>query len=444
MSTYNQKERVMGFGLIIYALFLTTLGLLGIDWIFILILSGLFFIFTQILINPRLALFLLILSRPSLDIFTNDSFLNNQLINVNLSAIWGVTAIILAMHILFTQRHRVKKIALKKEILFFLTIAGSSFIYSVFPMASLTEFIRVLSFFAIFTTTYLLIKDKQSLISLIKVIIFSAIIPTIVGIMQIATGTGMDGTLENVYNRAFGTFAHPNILAYYLVFVATLAIFFTLRGQQNKINDLWPIFVLPAFVFLMIMTYTRGAWLAFVLALAPISLFKYRQLIFIGAMAILIGYTSVDIIQKRINEIFIGGYTSLDWRINLWKDAAKIALEKPILGFGAGTAKQLILENRGASFGSYDVHNDYIKILIENGIIGLAAYCLLLLGLLRGLIELYKQETDEDFKNFILLYLGAILALSLSLTDNIMRQTALEWVFWATAGGVLAIRNKNE
>jgi len=117
-----------------------------------------------------------------------------------------------------------------------------------------------------------------------------------------------------------------------------------------------------------------------------------------------------------------------------------LAKAKPLTGYGTGTAKVLILEKRGPGWGSSDPHNDYLKIALENGLLGLFAYLSIILSLLFNLMKKYLSTNQPTLKIMALIILGLAVALSvMAFADNILRNTVLEWIFWGLAGALFSI-----
>ncbi|MEX0598618.1 MAG: O-antigen ligase family protein, partial [Candidatus Paceibacterota bacterium] len=125
---------------------------------------------------------------------------------------------------------------------------------------------------------------------------------------------------------------------------------------------------------------------------------------------------------------------SVIWRLNMWDDAYNKALESPIIGFGTGSSETVIEQTRGTFRGSLEVHNDYIKIFLEQGIIGLLFYIILILTILSTLY--YKYIKD---KNIYILTMATLMTIiyTVSIWDNLLRGTVLMWILFLLLGGVL-------
>jgi len=85
-------------------------------------------------------------------------------------------------------------------------------------------------------------------------------------------------------------------------------------------------------------------------------------------------------------------------------------------------------------------HNDYLRLLVETGIVGLSGYIILLFSLVKLGIKA-KRETTDNYKNFIsagfVCFLGAYVLMSFS--DNLFNHGGIQWYFWAYAGVVASI-----
>ncbi|MFH1233455.1 MAG: O-antigen ligase family protein [Patescibacteria group bacterium] len=270
----------------------------------------------------------------------------------------------------------------------------------------------------------------------------SAIIPCIFAFYQFFTQTGMSIPFEGIYNRIFGTFVHPNLFAYYLIIPLTLSLFLFSITKTKKIAKIILATIVIFLSIFLILTYTRGAWLAFIIIITFISITyfkKYGKYLVMFFLIISFSYFLIEPINKRINDFIYNPYNSIHWRINLWQDSLSYVKEKLLFGHGTGMAKKLILQKRGYSFGSSDPHNDYLKIALENGLLGLFSYIFLIVSLFSNLLKKFQTTKSQNTKLFSLIFLGITVSLYImSFADNILRNTALEWSYWVLIGAFLA------
>jgi putative inorganic carbon (hco3(-)) transporter len=396
--------------------------------------------------NPLVGLLLLILIRPSLDILTDYPVIILNNLSLNLSSLLAVLTLVFAVFVILKNQERLKAIPLRLPIIIFLILAFVSTLLSYDVITSLAEMARLMSIFSLYALGFILAQTKKELGYLVKTIIFSALVPGLFAVYQFITDTGMTISTEEIYNRIFGTFAHPNLLAYYLIIPLALLVFtFSKDIQQKNPNIFYPLAILY-FIILLILTYTRGAWLAFLLIIFVIGITKYRKFLIVSAVVVFLIYAAIEPIRIRVDNLMTSDPgSSVQWRLGLWKDSVIYVSEAPILGHGTGTANELILEKRGIQFGSSDPHNDYLKILLENGELGLIAYLFIIISLIISLFKKYKEKHNAEIRNFLLIIIGLSLALYImSFADNIIRNTALQWAYWSLIGSVFAISSINK
>lgn len=430
-------------GLIIIFIFLWLLFFIANPLGAFLIVFAILFI-SFIFVEPFYGLLILIILRPTLDIFTNQSVISIGQYSLNIASVLAILVIGFSFAVAFYHFRKLSSLPLKIPLLVFICLTFTSIFFSQSAYLSLAEWLRILSIFSLYLLGFILIKNKADFKKLIFVVIGSAFIPAIVAFYQFFTGTGITIISENISNRIFGTFAHPNLLAYYIALILILLVFLILNRQKYQLKNslLYSFFALNG--VLLLLTYTRGAWLFFLVALATVGIVKYKKFLLGALLALFIFYLVIPPLNTRVNSLFkYDPFDSIQWRIELWKDGIKYSKEHIIAGHGLGTASKIILDRRGESFGSPDPHNDYLKILLENGIIGIVSYLFLIISLFITLIKGYFQSKEFFTKNLFLLFIGISLGLYLmSFADNILRNTALQWSFWIILGALFAIYQK--
>lgn len=440
MSTKKNQIIFLLISLLVVAFFL----LANLDGISKILLLALFCIFVIAALKPKLGLLLLIIARPCLDILTAEPIIETDNFSLNLASLFAVSVILFAAIILIKNLPGIKTLPLKYSWLIFIIIALASIYFSFNAYLSLAESLRLLSILAIYCLAYFLLKSESDLKNLIKAIIASAIIPSLLALWQFYTATGLTVPFEGIYNRIYGTFAHPNLFAYYLLLPLTLSLYLFLSGKKKQINNILYFLFAGFLTIILTLTFTRGAWLSLLIIIAIIGVLRYRALLLAALIFASLAYFLIAPINYRVNDLISGrADSSIQWRLDLWRDVKEYVKVRPWLGYGAGVANDLILNKRGERFGSSDPHNDYLKIIIENGLIGLLTYLSLIVGLFINLIKKYSTAGRTEFKILILTAIGLSIAFYfMSAADNILRNTALMWSFWALLGAVLAIKSK--
>lgn len=138
--------------------------------------------------------------------------------------------------------------------------------------------------------------------------------------------------------------------------------------------------------------------------------------------------------QEFLSGATASNETSIGYRLNFWKNTMEMLPKYFLLGAGSGGfrkayAIQVEGQSQASGIVTGDPHNQYLKILVENGVLGLAAF-------LTILILLLKQPTSNPFKP-----IGAASLLAIAITSlfNSHFSTFNEGQFiWILAGAMFA------
>ena len=398
----------------------------------------------------------LLFIRPSLDIFgTYSLVLSNDLPAINIAGLVAIISIIISILIIYKSKISIFSIPLSA---LFIGLFGVYIIFasiSLYPLASINELIRVFSFLLMYITGYVIIYSQKDLLYMITLFIASSIIPAIVGYIQLFNGAGLY-TNPGFENRIAGTFGHPNVLGYFLLIIIALMVYIYIENIIKK--PLYKLLFVSYGVLLAILllaTYTRGAWIGLAILLGGVSLIRYPKktliitaiitpIIAIGAAGYIWAQQNIwynvtpleDIpVIARVVGLFNGDPSdSIIWRQVMWSDMYNKGLTRPWTGFGTGTIEIIVEQVRGVSLGALEAHNDYIKIFVEMGVFGLVAYIVFIIGILYSL--LIRIQSREDTLLLIMTFLVFAIYLS-SIWDNLLRQTAVMWIFFGLLGMVI-------
>lgn len=188
--------------------------------------------------------------------------------------------------------------------------------------------------------------------------------------------------------RATGLYICPNHLAGFLEVSALMGLAIVCWSRQSFWVKLLAGYGAVICGIGIVLTGSRGGYLSTgvgVLAFGVLSFLAirraHRQQIWVSAIAavavtavVFVGVTALlsrhYALQSRASKVF-----AADIRMDLWKIAWAQFQEKPVLGTGAGTFQyygRLYRPSHIAADPEY-VHNDYLQLLSEYGVIGLAA-----------------------------------------------------------------------
>lgn len=407
-------------------------------------------------ISLELALFTLIFIRPSIDIFSSYNLPDIPIIN--LGSIIALIIIVLSIAYIYINRKSIYifhipliwSLGLLMVIYIGLSFTGVSI------SAGIQETIRLLTFIMLYLFGWIYVSHPDKLMHIIRVIVYGSIIPLIVAYGEYFSGSGLY-TNPGFENRIAGTFGHPNVLAYFSIIILTLITSVYVHKHNTISMNEKKVFagIGMLYIIILLITFTRGAWLGIIMVALIIGFIQYpRKSLIITSIGttvislVLVVYqvlspptvlnlpplTTLPVID-RISGLFTSDPSdSVIWRLTMWQDMYKQAWESPIIGFGTGSSQIMVEETRGVFRGSLEVHNDYIKIFLEQGFIGLAVYGIVILNILIGLYYRYIKHKD-----IYILYLASLMTVIyiVSFWDNLLRGTVLMWILFLLLGGVL-------
>jgi len=301
---------------------------------------------------------------------------------------------------------------------------------------------------------------------LTKVFMMSAILTAAFGIVQRIIGvdqtTNAGGTffylppwlahaprslvdhLSMVHGRSVGTRAHPLTYAEGLLFPLgyTLSVLAVRRSFSWK-WALGQFLVLLALVF----SKSRGPWIAasamvFVVCLLNRDIVFYKRLALIYIPVALCFFAPS--MRARAFSITNNKYDSNSERLEMWQAGRRMIQDHPLLGVGTGTmtqesgSYQLAARRREGPWGH--LHNTYINIAAERGLLGLAAFLIFILALASELWEGYQaSNADEDSKIIILTGLLCLVGwLVAGLTETVVHDSNVLMMFYFVMGLALA------
>ena len=134
--------------------------------------------------------------------------------------------------------------------------------------------------------------------------------------------------------------------------------------------------------------------------------------------------------------------SSIVWRQNLWHDMIlKTNLEdRNWLGSGMDTFRISAETLRGERFGSNESHNDFVKFYVDGGIVGLSVLFLYLIAFTFPAAKVRRLTPSHSLRNMATLLLLLTLTLVIaSLSDNVFKNTPVQWILAIVMGGFLAL-----
>lgn len=220
--------------------------------------------------------------------------------------------------------------------------------------------------------------------------------------------------IGNFY-RATGFFKVPLTYAYCLGMAGMFGLTAFIIRLKEKKNYVLPLVTAVATVAGIIASSTRGAWIAFFVAVIIITFLvdkKKAAVTFLISILVCGGMLLEPSIRDRITSIFnVTTETSNTQRISLWRTHLEMFKDHPILGVGYERAKPLLAEyyqKLNITDGFYGhAHNDFLNTLSGVGIFGAIAFVWFSLYFLILGFKTFKRSSTDQTKILSLGALGA-------------------------------------
>lgn len=323
----------------------------------------------------------------------------------------------------------------KIPLLLFGSLLVLSFAFSQTKNVGFSEvlaFLSMIVFYLIFSNQRL--EWKEKFLRLVK----------IAAILAVTIGFVLYFTLENV--RMFGPFF--NVLARGNNWPNAFAMFLLMT---------WPLMLLSKRKFLalsliiaaLLLTFSRGAMLVLLGQVLILAVYYFGRIgkkqilgaVGVGLMAIAIFFGSnylrslnhqVMDVEKRVTFGNGEAVTSGQERLEFWEGAVKLALEKPLLGWGPFSFRYAYNPIQKTFLANADhPHNIFLKIAVESGIPAMLCFIAFFLGILILVIKRFSGLDQKSKDLVFVLGLAVVGALTHSLIDYNFNFFANLFLFFA-------------
>lgn len=283
--------------------------------------------------------------------------------------------------------------------------------------------------------------DPDRFHTALRAVLISAVAPAVVALVQTQTG-GFDVGYHpiGVTERVRGTFVHPSVLAAFAVIVFWMAFigrYLYRRGVQRAAMLVLAVAFLP----ILVLTYTRGAWIAAVVAVVYVGLVLRPKLVLVLGALLVVIVLAVPSVTSRFSDLqsetdaTTDTPNSLAWRVEYWGQILPLGIEHPLTGIGIGVTRTL--DNYG-----FEPHNIYLQTFVESGAFATLAFGGLIVSGSMAVRRVRRSAASSPAGRVVAVMAGAV-GLSIlveGITDNLLTQMSilypamvpLAWVFAAS------------
>jgi len=366
------------------------------------------------------------------------------------SALW-MTCFILG------QSLRFRASALDLAVLVYLVAAAASALLSDYPITSMRALWRL----AVFVLLYFLLRVAVTTRGRVVVLLASSCVAALlVAGYAFAQRMGHDPVTwsQSSRDRVFSSIGNPNMFAGYLVIMIPLAVGLTLAARSWWLRGLGGLTAAACCVALMF-TQTKGAWLAFLAAVAffvaaslwgrafkGLSFSRKQKIAGIAAILVVLGVVAV-LLRPAVNRFRTTFGDSAKVRLVYWRGACGMFRDAPLVGQGLGVFRIQFPRHRpvgfraaGVTYNTLHAHSEYLETLAEQGVVGAAALALLIAVLfVVGLRALRRVQAGADRCLLCGLLAAVAGSLSHSVVSVVLRWSVCPTFLWLVLGLVQAM-----
>ncbi|MBN2330097.1 MAG: O-antigen ligase family protein [Candidatus Omnitrophica bacterium] len=312
-------------------------------------------------------------------------------------------------------------------------------------LASLREWVRLFSLLPLFVIL-LNLSARGNANRILAALFLSLIVPALTALYQIAFHEGM---LVQKAHRIQSTFPHPNPFSFYLVMMIGLA-YWKCRWSERRTG--WILLLLLSLGLLIsTFSFTGAGMLGVLILMIAIGESRRLRLTILSSLILFaLVFVATPTGRQRIRTITqwdnldeierTGRETSsMVWRLLNWRFLIRTWKKSPWAGYGLDSSP-IVNPNRayqGTGPGQ-EPHNDYIRFLIDAGVIGLFFYLIWLAGIGLLLMRAYRQANAPPVRGFIWIAAALYAAwLAGSANDNLIIATAYQYCLWAVFAAAL-------
>ncbi|MDO8281334.1 MAG: O-antigen ligase family protein [Thermodesulfovibrionia bacterium] len=361
----------------------------------------------------------------------------------NLGGVFVAFGVLYGVIYMLLKRPRIFKYELTIPILIFFGIVTLSLTYiEKYKFFAFRDIIRLsthMPLYFIILDNFKDMKDAKKLLAALT----SVFVPMFIYFVAVIYFPSLGGNImrnmeaeisSEISMPRLGGFLHATSIGSYIVIFFVISIYYYYQLEQK---DRWKCYVMFVMLpFLLFNALARNAWITFVFVLIVVGILRYRKLVVVFVLAcifvLMIRPDVTNIIWLRMQPD-----PSSNYRLILNKLGWALFVQKPILGWGQAYVHIYTGENISSSINQYgvggvDLHNEYLRIMIETGIVGLLSYLYLMYKGAKMSFKLFRLP-QSIAKDYALVSLTVIISVMINgATGQGFRDMAIYfWIFMA-------------
>lgn len=313
----------------------------------------------------------------------------------------------------------------------FLVTAVVATLGSEAPGHSAAELARLATAILMFFVVDRLCEDTGRPDRVLGAVLAAAVIPVAVAVAGPLVGINRTEIKDRI-ERAISTFSQSNPFGHFLT-ITVLVLVAVVLARSGRVRIAALLALVPVGLALAL-TYTRLAWAAAVVGVLVMLWVAGRRRLVPALIVILVAFAALSPgVGHRIDQLtssnpnVAGSESGVGWRWDQWADVAAMAGTNPVTGIGPGVVEQRLVNHQPP-------HNDYLKALVELGVIGLLAFVAQLAALVGLAVGANRRGEGPQARTIALAFAGVVAALIVaSAAANLLGQVVILWYVYALA-----------
>ena len=309
-------------------------------------------------------------------------------------------------------------------------------------MQAATEIVRLGALLAVYVLAANVFGTPAGVRRVVLIAGLSGVVPAILGLLEWIKGPAIVEGIDVA--RISGPFVGPVPFGIFLA-VSALILLFLPRA------DLHPAIRPPALLVVctaLVGTSSRTGWAVFVAGVLLLGWQRRRAVVVtvtIAAVALValvpaVHERALPAAQPAAGVAAPEALGSFHWRVQNWQTLLRVWREQPIFGHGLRSTNYVNpaapFVNRGRVGGGYDAHNLVVKLLVEGGVLLLAAYVAFFVVLMRSVRPLARDAWELQPFGRIVWVLWVLLLIVGLTSDDPLSETALMLAVLAMTGAL--------
>lgn len=336
-------------------------------------------------------------------------------------------------------------------VLLFMAVLLFAGLFSASPADSMKPVLVFLCFMCGYFLVVNLIRSSEWLNRAVWAVILSSTFVSLYGIYQNFFGT-VNTTWQDtdmfseITGRVVSTFENPNVLAEYLIMClpASVAGFFNAKNASGRLLFL---FLCGVSGGCLIFTWSRGAWLGFMIAMLFFLLMYSKKTLVVMMFGVLALPFAPFVLPESVMNRFLSignlADSSTSYRVHIWEGVIAMLKDHMLGGIGVGVDVFQKVYPRYALSAIETAphsHNLYLQILVETGIFGLILFLVFLFTYAKHTFTVYVKPLSPQRRTLMAaLFCGTLAVLAQGMTDYIWYNYRVFLAFWMMIGLTVSV-----